>query len=490
MPHGRRPLWLLATLALAGCVQAGPVRAPETSLPPSFEAEAGRAALAIDRWWLLFGDTQLTGLVEAALARSTDIRLAAARLQEARAIRRGALTPFNPQGDLRANAQAQGTEVLAGGAGSLPGVPGGEQGGNPFLDEGIVYSGNVGFDVSWEVDVFGRRGAARREAEATLVAARFNYEGTRASIAANVADALFAIRGQALQLVDARETLRIQSDVRDVTQVRARRGLAAQSDVARLEAEIARTVADITRLEGEQQANRRALLVLTGDAVAPTTSVPIAPMLASLPETPAALPSELLARRPDVREAQARLNAAAGRLRLDELAFFPRFTLNPGIGLSAQSGGFVDALSAVWTLAAGLTAPILDRPRLVAQLRTQEARVEQAVVGYERAVQTAFSEADQTLVRLAADRRQVAQLQAGQARASEAYRAARTLYDRGLTDLPALLDSERAFRASRSAVITAQVQALRRAVQVFKALGGGWDSSAAPAPAAANGVIR
>jgi outer membrane protein TolC len=200
--------------------------------------------------------------------------------------------------------------------------------------------------------------------------------------------------------------------------------------------------------------------------------------VALLPATPAALPSELLARRPDVREAQAQLAAASGRLRLDELAFFPRFTLNPGVGLSAQSGGFIDAVSAIWTLAAGLTAPILDRPRLFAQLRTQEARVEQAVVGYERAVQTAFSEADQTLVRLAADRRQVAQLQAGEANARRAFDAARILYDRGLTDLTALLDAERAYRTARTALIGARVQSLRRAVQVFKALGGGWDTAA------------
>jgi outer membrane protein TolC len=288
---------------------------------------------------------------------------------------------------------------------------------------------------------------------------------------------VFLLRGLAVQLVDARETARIQTGLRDLARLRAQRGLGAQSDVARIEADLAQATAEVSRLEAEQQANRRALLVLTGDPAAPTAALPITPLILALPEVPAAIPSELLARRPDVREAQAQLAAATGRLRVDELAFFPRFTLNPGIGLSASSGGFVDAVSAVWTLGAGLTAPILDRPRLVAQLRTQEARVEQAVIAYERAVQTSFSEADQSLVRLAADRRQVSTLRSGADNARRAFDAARILYERGLTDLTALLDAERAYRTARSAATSAEVQTLRRAVQVFKALGGGWDPS-------------
>ena len=145
-------------------------------------------------------------------------------------------------------------------------------------------------------------------------------------------------------------------------------------------------------------------------------------------------------------------------------------------------GGIVDVASFVWTIAAGLTAPILDRPRLAAQLRTQEARVEQAVIGYERAVQTAFSESDQVLVRLAADRRRVAQFQRGEEQARRSYQAADVQYRRGLTGLTELLDAERALRTARTSVTGAQVQALRRTVQAYKALGGGWESAAVPTP--------
>lgn len=479
-----------AALVLAGCVSAGPIRPAEVAVPAAFEGErGGLGAATLDRWWTTYRDPQLEQLIDTALARGTDARAAAARLQEARAIRRGALADYGPQGNLQVGAQGQNTSILRGGEfgiGNAPGTPGTgtgtpDQGGqNPFLQQGLVRSGNIGFDVSWELDLFGRQGAARREAEANLAAARFAYEASRASLAAQVADALFAARGLALELEDARVTLRIQQQLRATTALRAERGLGAETDVARIDADVAAAEAEVARLEAELQANARALLVLTGTPFEPTASLPLEPLLAALPDTPDALPGELLARRPDVREAQARLAAAAGRLRLDELAFFPRLTLNPGVGLSDSRGGIFDATSFVWTIAAGLTAPILDRPRLAAQLRGQEARTEQAVIAYEQAVQTAFSESDQALVRLAADRRRVTSLKAGEVRAERAFEAAQQLYGRGLTDLATLLDAERAWRASRTGAIQAQVQALRRSVQVFNALGGGWNPAATP----------
>ncbi len=450
-------------------------------MPAAFEGERGSlAAASLDRWWLAYGDPQLEQLIDTALARGTDARAAAARLQEARAIRRGALSDLGPQGNLQVGAQGQNTAILRGGEfgiGAGPGAPG-EDGQNPFLQEGLVRTGNIGFDVSWELDLFARRGAARREAEATFAAERFAFEAARASLAAQVADALFASRGLAIELEDAQVTLRIQRDLRAAAALRAERGLDAETDIARIDADLAAAEAEVARLEAELQANARALLVLTGTPFEPTATLPLAPLLAALPETPDVLPGELLARRPDVREAQARLAAAAGRLKLDELAFFPRIMLNPGVGLSDSRGGIFDATSFVWTIAAGITAPVLDRPRLVAQLRGQEARTEQAVIAYERAVQTAFSESDQALVRLAADRRRVTALSAGEVRAQRAFEVAQQLYTRGITDLASLLDAERAYRASRTNAAQAQVQALRRSVQVFNALGGGWSPAA------------
>ncbi len=162
-------------------------------------------------------------------------------------------------------------------------------------------------------------------------------------------------------------------------------------------------------------------------------------------------------------------------MRLAELDFFPRFTLNPGLGLTAQRGT-LDATTGFWSIAAGLTVPVLDRPRLQAQLDAEGARAEQAVLAYERTVQTAFAEADQALVRLQADRRRVDLLAAGEGRARAAYDAALKRYELGFADLQQLLDAERAWRATRAALTGARVDALQRSVQVFQALGGGWSA--------------
>ncbi len=171
------------------------------------------------------------------------------------------------------------------------------------------------------------------------------------------------------------------------------------------------------------------------------------------------------------------MQRSASSVQLAELAFFPRFTLNPGAGLSAQRGA-VDSTTGFWSLAAGLTVPILDRPRLQAQLNAEGSRAEQSVLTYERTVQTAFSEADQSLTRLQADRRRVTTLTAGEARARAGYAAAQKRYELGFADLQELLDAERAWRATRSALTAARLDALQRSVQVFQALGGGWNASA------------
>jgi outer membrane protein, multidrug efflux system len=196
-----------------------------------------------------------------------------------------------------------------------------------------------------------------------------------------------------------------------------------------------------------------------------------------VPEVPATVPGALLARRPDVREAEARVRSAAGRNTYAQLAFFPTFTLTPGIGLSNSEQPGYSSGTRNWSIGASVTQPVLSIPRLLAELKAQNARTEQAVIAYEKAVQTAYGEADSALVRLDADRRRVAELTEGERRAGRAYEAARVRYASGLDDLSTALSAEQAWRSVRSQLTGAQVQALRRAVQTYKALGGGWPSS-------------
>ncbi len=463
------PLVALACLALSACAST---RSVDTRLPAAFEAPSAppAGAVALDTWWLAFNDPQLTGLIEQALAASPDARTAAARLQEARATRQGALTNFLPQGNIRGSASKTDSRVIDGTRVSIP----------DFSTVGESESYGVNFDVTWEIDLFGRVFAARRAANAEMAAARLDYEATRASLAANVADSYFQARGLAIQLEDAKATARIQSELLRIVQVRVDRGIAATSDADRVAGDLSTAESQVAGLEADLQAQRRTLLILVGRGIEPTANLPVDAQVGAIPQPPAAIPGELLARRPDVRQAEAMLVSALGRLDYAKLAFFPTFKLTPGIGLQDTRQPNLSNVVQSWTIGANVTIPVLDIPRLLSELNAQDARTEQAAIAYEKAVQTAFGEAENSLVRLAADRRRVELLNAGEARAKRAYEASRKGYVAGVTDLQTALNNEQAWRSVRTQETAAEVQALRRAVQTYKALGGGWPLQSAP----------
>ena len=463
------PLVALACLALSACAST---RSVDTRLPAAFEAPVAppAGAVALDTWWTGFNDPQLTALIEQALAASPDARTAAARLQEARATRQGALTNFLPQGNIRGSASKTDSRVIEGTRISLP----------DFSTVGESESYGVNFDVTWEIDLFGRVFAARRAANAEMAAARLDYEATRASLAANVADSYFQARGLAIQLEDAKATSRIQSDLLRIVQMRVDRGIAATSDADRVAGDLSAAQSQVAGFEAELQAQRRTLLILVGRGIEPTANLPVDAQVGAIPEAPVAIPGELLARRPDVRQAEAMLVSALGRLDYAKLAFFPTFKLTPGIGLQDTRQPTLSNVVQSWTIGANVTIPVLDIPRLLSELNAQDARTEQAAIAYEKAVQTAFGEAENALVLLAADRRRVELLDAGEDRAERAYEASRKGYVAGVTDLQTTLNNEQAWRSVRTQETAAQVQALRRAVQTYKALGGGWSLQSAP----------
>lgn len=476
----------LVTLALTGAVIAActtPARQVAVKLPDTYEASTGAplASQALDQWWTQFGDPALNALVSTALAQSPDARLAAARLEEARAIRQGQVRQiYIPQTPLVGSAQRTDTDIID------------QSGTGGFTQGGVSKTYSANFDVSWELDLLGRRNAALRVVKNDMAAARFAYEGARAALAANVAQSYFEARGLAVQLEDARESVRIAKALSEVALERGRRGLTATSEGERAAADLAQAEAQAAALEAQLRGARRTLLVLVGKGVDPLDTLPISPVLAKPPAVLAATPGQLLARRPDVREAAARLASASGNLNVSELALFPTLTLTPGVGISKaitpsflNPGAETSTTSSAWTVGANLSVPVLNIPKLMADIKASDARVEQAAVTYEKAVQTAFGEADNALVQLAADERRVALLSAGERRAATAYEASRKSYAAGLTDLTTALQAEQAWRAVRSASTAAQTQALQRAVQTYKALGGGWSPESIPTKASA-----
>ncbi len=456
-----------ALVALAGCAPSVHLPPADTHLPASFEAPAAPAdsgAVALDQWWEDFRDPQLSSLVATALERSTTARLAYARIAEARAARNQSRASTLPTGNLSASATQQGSERLWGNGISLDGSE--------------LYQAN--FSPSWEVDLFGRLGAIRDRADLDYEASALDFFGTRLALAGDVAASLFQARFLAVQLDNANETLGIARELAASAQLGYARGLTSGQDAVRLEVDVASAEAEVTRLQAELRAAKRSLLILTGQPTASTDTLAIEARLDAPPAVPEATPGLLLARRPDVRGAEVALASAAETIQIDRLALFPRFNIQAGAALSATDGGG----TGLWSLVAGLAVPVLDRARLLASLRVSEARGQQAVVGYERAVQTAFGEAENALTRVEAGQRRIEQLALATDRARQAFDTARRGYAAGLTDLTTLLQAQRIWLQNRATLNAARFGLLSDTVTAIRALGGGWNPEADLAPQA------
>jgi NodT family efflux transporter outer membrane factor (OMF) lipoprotein len=442
------------------------VRSPQVSLPAAYEAPAGAAAAepALDQWWRLYPDPQLTALIEEALAAAPDARIAEARLREALSVRSAALSDYNLKGDFGSQFTDAYSRTLAGTDLNIPGVQTG----------GETRSAAASLPISWELDLFGRRGATARGADADLAAVRFETAAAEASLAANVADSLFAARGLAAQLADAQETARISGTLAEAAEARFKAGIAPASDAqqAAADAELAR--ANAANLVGQLQAARRSLLVLLGRGTAPSVELPISAELGEPVPAPATLPGALLVRRPDVQEARERLVSAAAKLKLDELALLPTVQLTSALSLSKLETAGFSATTAAGQAGAALLLPIFSRPRLMSEVHAQGARAEQAVLTYEKTVQTAYGEAESALDQTLQDRARISSLVKSESDAHQAFEGARARYIAGVDDATAAFVAERSWRVSHAALTQARTDALRRTVTLFKALGGGW----------------
>jgi multidrug efflux system outer membrane protein len=462
------PRILGLALLVSGCVTST-VREPEVAPPSTYEAQAINAhapdAATLDEWWRLFQDAQLDGLIEEALRYAPDAKSALAVLAQAAAVREGTLNQISiPTGQLQTSGTRTQTNILSSSSG-----PAGQFGTQPGATEN--YGAN--FNVSWELDLFGRRAAAKRGAQADFYNAAFTYEASRTSLIANVASSLFQARGLALQLEDARQTARINRELVDIAQARQEAGLGTSADVDQSLAQAEGSDAQVESYQAQLLAAHRSLLVLLGRGFDKAESLPASATVGRPPTIPVTLPGDLLRRRPDIRAAEWKIVSAAATLRIDDLALLPTINLNPGVSLTKTTGAF-GSTSTAWSIGGGITLPILDRPVLMATIHGQRAVAEQNVIAYEKAVQTAYGDVETALVYLASDDRRVRMLTAAEVRARSAYEKSRLGYSRGLNDLTTALQAESTWRNVQSQLSSAQITLLQRSVQAFKALGGGW----------------
>lgn len=455
---------VMAALLLSACATVGPdYVAPETPSADRFSnaADAGFTAEQIEiQWWKRFQDAALDALIQRALSANHDMRIAAARLKEARAIYRDAELDRFPTGSASASAQrGRNSEAQA-------------LGGDRDLE---LYS--LGFDATWELDLFGRVRRAVEAAEADAQAAQANLRDARVSVVAEVARNYFEYRGAELELAVARRNLDNQKQTYALTGSLLDAGRGTALDVARAATQFNATAAAIPLLEIAVKRAQHRLAVLLGES--PTVFKLAAP--ADLPAFTAAFPVgepvQLLRRRPDVRFAERQLAAATARIGVATADLFPRVTLSGFLGFVATSGGDLGrAASESWSLNPTLSWAAFDLGGVRARLRASEARAEAALAVYERAVLLALEETENALVNFGRQQARLIALRAAAQSAMRATELARLRYDEGAADFLSLLDAERTQLDAESSVARAQAQAYTALIAVYKALGGGWEA--------------
>jgi NodT family efflux transporter outer membrane factor (OMF) lipoprotein len=428
------------------------------SVPDAYYGPAGAAAPAdLSRWWELFGDPLLTRLVGEASAGNLDLAQAAARLIQAR------------ESLVQARAGLVPTVGASAGAGRDVG-PGNDR-----------TSFNVGADASWEIDLFGRIRRGVEAAAADAQAAYFDREALRVAVAAEVATNYIQARLAQERLALARDTLAIADDNLQIAGWRVQAGLVSSLDSEQARAARAQTAASIPGLEASLAGAGYRLAVLTGRAPGALTAElgEVRPIPRGPRDVAAGIPADTLRQRPDVRAAERNLAAATARIGVAEAQLYPGLRLSGSIGTAAFSlGGLFDAISG--SILAGLDQTLFDGGRLRSQLRSQRAATEAALAAYRQSVLTSLEDVENALVALRAARERQAQFAIALEAATNSAILARTQYRAGLTDFQQLLEAERSLLSARDGLAGSRGDEALALVQLYRALGGGWDPNAAP----------
>ena len=467
---------LLAGALLAGCTVGPNYHAPAISTPEHY-AEAqdsgGPSDAELAGWWSGFGDPQLSDLVNRALAQNLDVEMAAARIREARAREIVAGAARLPEVDAQGSVARQRISENA-----IPVPPGsGSGGGGTFGLPGSEFTTfRVGFDASWELDLFGKTRRSVEAARARTGAAIWNRRDLQVTIAAEVVSAYLTLRTVQHRIANAEAELARQQRFEQLVAARTRGGLVTGQDLAQQSSERSAAAAAIPALNADAEAQIHALGVLTGDT--PETLIAqLAPpqALPSPPPIPAGLPSDLLRRRPDIRAAERELAASTADIGVAVADLYPRFSLTAAPALvSTALASLLEWGSRSFTLSAALDWPIFNGGRTRASIAVANARQEQSLIAYRKSVLTALRDVEDSLSRTEGDRDQLAKLEGALDSAQRAEDLARARYRGGLVTLSDVLVAQGRRLSLENQVIETKGALARDTVGLFKALGGGW----------------
>lgn len=463
-------LFLLIFLSLMGGCSLWPAfEKPKSDLPAAWRNAPSQALTIGERWWTLYNDAALDALVAEAFEHNRDLALAAARVDEARAQVRVTNATLFPSVDATAQRDRTRSSEVA----PIP-IPANALERNSYRAQ---------INVSYEIDLWGRLRGAGDAARAELLATEAARDTVRVALGADVVRGYFNLLALDEQVAVTRRTLALREDNLKLQRVRNAAGLTNDFQLRQLEAELAAAQAQLPALERNRTAEELALAVLLGrspraiveSAVKRAVHQNAESSVAPPPLAPEGLPSDLLLRRPDIVQAEQRLAAVHARIANARAAMFPRIALTGYLG--SESSALSDLLSGpalIWQLAFGLTQPIFQAGRLAGEIDAVKAREQQALAQYQKAVQEAFREVQQTLS-AQTRAREVFEAETARSRAlRETLRLARIRFDNGLSSQLEVIDAERNLLAAN--LNRADALRARRVAtaDLVRALGGGW----------------
>jgi outer membrane protein, multidrug efflux system len=463
----RRLAPAVVAAALAGCMVGPDYERPAMELPaayPAAQAPAGttEAVLRAD-WWKLYNDPLLDELIASSLERNADIRLAVARIEEADANLREANAAFLPEIDAQGSANRSRSSTTTG----IP-VPAGI----PATRNDI----RLALSTAFELDFWGRLRRAAEALRAQALGSRYARDVVGLTLAGLTTQAYFGLRSLDAQLLVTRETLANREESLAYVRKRAAGGIASDLELAQAEAARAAIAVQLRELQRQRALLERQLAVLAGrlDLGVGTGDLRALPVPA-LP--PAGLPSALLERRPDVRQAEQQLVSTNAQIGIARAAMFPTISLTGALGAQSQALSTLnDTGSRIWSLGFGLSLPIFDSGRYAARTDAARARERQAVAGYQKTIETAFREVSDALATVESTSSAEQDYQTQLDAARRALRLARLRYESGYSAFLEVLDAQRTANDAELAYLRNRQALLSATVDLMKALGGGWSA--------------
>jgi outer membrane protein, multidrug efflux system len=457
MTYALRPLAALAAaLVLAGCSMMPKYERPPAPVAPVFPSASTQEGTAASElpWQQFFADERLRALIASALRNNRDLRVAALNIAQARA-----------QYDIR-NADRFPTVGAGLNATRAPNAQG---------QQANTFSANVAFS-SWELDFFGRIASLNEAALAQYLGTEEGRNAAQVALVASVASTWLSLAADEELLALTRQTLATREETLRLTRLRFDNGASSEIDF-RLAQSLHETArAALAQFQRQRATDLNLLALLVGEPVAPQFEVGVTTEGVQLPDVPAGVPSEVLVRRPDVRQAEQQLVAANANIGAARAAFFPRITLTAGIGTASPDlSGLFSGGAWGYTVAPALLQPIFDAGRNRAGLAAAQATRDIALAQYERAIQQAFRDVADALAGRATYGEQVRALGAVAEAEAVRYRLAKLRYDNGVASYLDLLDAQRSLFNAQQTLVQARLARLQNQVQLYRSLGGGWN---------------